>query len=55
MLPRTWATVIWLALLMAVFVTLKEVSRVLGKDQLKHVIFGRGRKPTEPERFRDAA
>jgi hypothetical protein len=55
MLPRTWATVIWLALLMAVFVTLKELSRVLGEDQLKHAFLGRGRKPTEQERFRDAA
>jgi hypothetical protein len=55
MLPRTWATVIWVAMLMLVFVTLNELSRVIGKDQLKHMVFGRGGKPVEPERFRDAA
>jgi hypothetical protein len=55
MLPRTWATVIWVAMLMAVFVTLKELSRVVGKDELKHMVFGRMGKRAEPERFRDAA
>jgi hypothetical protein len=55
MLPRTWATVIWVAMLMLVFVTLKELSRVIGKDQLKHMVFGRRGKLAEPERFRDAA
>jgi hypothetical protein len=55
MLPRTWATVIWVAMLMAVFVTLKELSRVIGKDQLKYIFFGRGGKPATQERFRDAA
>jgi len=55
MLPRTWATVIWVAMLMAVFVTLKELSRVIGKDELKNMVFGRGDKRAEPERFRDAA
>jgi hypothetical protein len=55
MLPRTWATVIWVAMLMAVFVTLKELSRVIGKNELKHMVFGRVGKRAEPERFRDAA
>ena len=55
MLPRTWATVIWVAMLMAVFVTLKELSRVIGKEQLKYIIFGRGGKPAAQERFREAA
>jgi hypothetical protein len=55
MLPRTWATVIWVAMLMAVFVTLKELSRVIGKDQLKYMFFGRRGKPATQERFRDAA
>lgn len=55
MLPRTWATVIWLALLMAVFVTLMELSTVIGKDQLKHMFLGRGRKPAKQGEFRDAA
>ena len=53
--PRTWATVIWVAMLMTVFVTLKELSRVIGKDELKNMVFGRGDKRAEPERFRDAA
>jgi hypothetical protein len=55
MLPRTWATVIWVAMLMTVFVTLKELSRVIGKDELKRMVFGRLGKRAEPKRFRDAA
>jgi hypothetical protein len=51
----TCATVIWVAMLMAVFVTLKELSRVIGKDQLKYMFFGRGGKAAAQERFRDAA
>ena len=39
MLPHTWATVIWVAMLMAVFVTLKELGRVMGKDQLKYMVY----------------
>jgi hypothetical protein len=55
MLPHTWATVIWLAMLMAVFVTLKELSRVIGKDQLKYMFFGHRDKVATREKFRDAA
>jgi hypothetical protein len=55
MLPRTWATLIWVAMLMVVFVTLKELSGVIGKEQLKRMVFGRGDKEAAPERFRDAA
>jgi len=55
MLPRTWATVIWVAMLMAVFVTIKELSRVIGKDQLKYMFFGRGGKLAAEGRSRDAA
>lgn len=55
MLPRTWSTVIWVAMLMTVFVTLQELSRVIGKDQLKQMFFGRRGKPATQERFRDAA
>ncbi|HJY85909.1 MAG TPA: hypothetical protein VKE24_03640 [Candidatus Acidoferrales bacterium] len=55
MLPRTWATVIWLAMLMAVFVTLKELSRVIGKDQLKYMFFGHRGKRVTQGRSRDAA
>jgi len=55
MLSRTWATVIWLAMLMAVFVTLQELSRVIGKDQLKYMFFGRRGKLVTQGRSRDAA
>jgi hypothetical protein len=55
MLPRTWATVLFLAMLMAVFVTFQELSRMIGKDQLKEMFFGRSRKLAEQERFRDVA
>lgn len=55
MLPHTWANVIWLAMLMAVFVTLMELSRVIGKDQLKHMFFGQRAKLDTQERFRDVA
>ena len=55
MLPHTWATVIWLAMLMVAFVTLKELSRVIGKDQLKYMFFGHRGKLDTQERFRDVA
>jgi hypothetical protein len=55
MLPRTWSTVIWVAMLMAVFVTLKELSRVIGKDQLKYMFFGHRAKLVTQGRSRDAA
>jgi hypothetical protein len=55
MQPRTWATVIWLAVLLVAFVTMQEQSRVIGKDQLKRMFFGqRGEPPTETQ-FRDVA
>jgi hypothetical protein len=55
MLPKTWATLIWVAMLVGVFVTIKELSRVIGKDQMKHLFFGRKSKPALEDRFRDAA
>jgi hypothetical protein len=55
MLPRTWANVIWVALLMTVFVTLQELADVIGKEQLKYMFFGRRGKLANQERFRDAA
>jgi hypothetical protein len=55
MLPRTWATVIWLAVLMSVFVTFQEVSRVIGNEQLKRMFLGQKRKPVTDIRSRDAA
>jgi hypothetical protein len=54
LLPRTWATVIWLATLMVGFVTMQELSRAIGKDQLKRLFFGH-RKPVTERGFRDAA
>jgi hypothetical protein len=41
MLPKTWATEIWLAMLLVVYVTAQELGRVLGKDRLKLLFFGR--------------
>ena len=56
-LPHTWATLIWLAVLMAIFVTIQELKRVVGKEELSHIFFGHKRSPAPmPEkRFRDAA
>lgn len=48
MLPRTWATVIWVAMLLTVFVTSQELTRVIGEEQLKHMFLGhRGKRATE--------
>jgi hypothetical protein len=55
MLPRTWATVIWLAVLMAIFVTFQEVSRVIGNERLKEIFLGRKDKSVTEIRSRKAA
>lgn len=55
MLPRTWATMIWIVVLLAVFVTMQELSRVLGKARLKHMFLGHVRTPPAEERPRRAA
>ena len=55
MLPKTWATEIILAMLLLGFVTMQELSRVIGKDQLKHMFFGQKHKPTAEIGSRDAA
>jgi len=55
MLPRTWATLIWVAMLLAVYVTLKELSRVIGKDQFKYMFIGRKGRVARHEGFRGAA
>jgi hypothetical protein len=56
MLRRTWATVMWLAVLMLVFVTMQELSHVLGKEQLKYIFLGDRKKPKSAEpQFRRAA
>ena len=39
--PQFWAVQIWIALLLAVFVTMHELSRALGKDKLRLIFFGR--------------
>ena len=44
-LPRTWATMIWTVVLLLVFVTMQEMSRVLGKGQLKCMFLGPRRTP----------
>jgi hypothetical protein len=55
MLPHTWANVNWVAMLMTVFVTLQELTRVIGKEQLKYMFFGHRSRLANQERFRDAA
>lgn len=57
MLPRTWAKVIWVAVLLLGFVIMQELSRELGKDRLKRMFFGpRDKLPADRRRrFRDAA
>jgi hypothetical protein len=55
MLPRTWANVIWLAMLLVVFVTIKELSGAIGKQQMKHMFFGRADKAAAAKHFPDAA
>jgi hypothetical protein len=39
--PRFWAIEIWLGMLLVVFVTMQEMSRVLGKERLRLMFFGR--------------
>jgi hypothetical protein len=55
MLPRTWATMIWMVVLLLVFVTMKEMSRAIGKDQLKSMFLDRRGKTATEVRHRDAA
>ena len=55
MSPRTWATMIWIVLLLLVFVTAREMSRVLGKGQLRHMFLGHMRTPAVEERSGKAA
>jgi hypothetical protein len=43
--PRTWATMIWMVVLPLVFVTMQEISRVLGEGQLKYMFLGHSRTP----------
>jgi hypothetical protein len=43
MLPHTWANVIWLTMLLVVFVSAMELTRALGKDELRSLYFGADR------------
>jgi len=48
--------VIWLAVLLLVFVTMRELSRVIGNDQMKYIFLGDRKKRAAAERgFRRAA
>lgn len=55
MLPRTWATMIWIVVLLLVFVTMEEISRVLGKGRLTYMFLGYRRTPDAEARPRKAA
>jgi len=39
--PAFWATVIWLVVLLLVFLTTQELGRILGKDRMRLIFFGR--------------
>jgi len=52
--PRGWAIEIWLAMLLVAYVTMQELGRAIGRDQLKDMFFGRG-KPATEKYYRDAA
>lgn len=53
--PRFWAIEIWLAMLLVVFVTMRELTRVVGNNTMKLIFFGVGDKSAAEIRFRDAA
>jgi len=55
MLPRTWAVVILLAMLLVGFVTMQELARVVGKQKMKQLFFGGDDKPAPEARVRPAA
>jgi hypothetical protein len=55
MLPRTWAVVILLAMLLVTFVTMQELTRVVGKPKMKQLFFGGDEKPAPESRVRPAA
>lgn len=54
-LPRTCATMIWIVVLLLVFVTMQEISRVLGKGQLTYMFLGHRRTPDAEARPRKVA
>lgn len=55
MRPRTWATLVWLAAMLVVFVTMEELSRVVGKEQFRDLFFRQREKPGPEKQFRSAA
>jgi hypothetical protein len=55
MLTRRWAIEIWLAMLLVVYVTMRELGRAIGEDRLKEMFFGSKGKPTKERYSRDAA
>lgn len=55
-LPRTWSIVIWFAVLLMVFVTMQELSHVIGKEQMKQIFLGdRKKRARSEQRLRGAA
>jgi len=55
MRPRTGAIMIFLLMLLVAFVTMREISRVVGRDELKQMFFGERHRPLTGRRFRDVA
>jgi hypothetical protein len=54
-LPRTWAVEIWLAMLLVAFVTMRELVRVVGSNEMREIFFGSRDKPAQPSDLRRAA
>jgi hypothetical protein len=45
--PRTWAMAIWLGMLLVAFVTMQELTRVIGKEKVHALFFGEKKKGDE--------
>jgi hypothetical protein len=54
-LTRRWAIEIWLAMLLVVYVTMRELGRAIGRDRMKEMFFGRKGKSAKQRYSRDAA
>jgi len=55
LLTRRWAIEIWLAMLLVVYVTMRELGRAIGEDRLRKMLFGGKGKPAKESYSRDAA
>ena len=55
LLTRRWAIEIWLAMLLVVYVTMRELGRAIGEDRLRKMLFGGKGKPSKESYSRDAA